>query len=138
MTRFSFTTNATRLRGDRDQTRSQKFSGRRRQCLARIAANALDHRAQAVGALRRQVIAEAELVEHLERIGCENFLGRMPGIQRQQDRDQAAHDMGVAVAEIVQPRLAAIAPIDLLREPDLADATLHLVFGGMLSFRQRL
>ena len=68
--------------------------------------DALDHRAQAVGALRRQMLAETELVEHGERIGCQDFLWRAAGIKRQHDRDQAAHDMGVAVAAILERRLA--------------------------------
>src|SRR5712671_6863634 len=88
-------------------------SGRRGQRLARIVADALDHRTQAVGALRRQVVAETEFVEHLDRVGRQDLLRRVAGIERQQDRDQAAHDVGVAVAEIVQLRLAAVAAVEL-------------------------
>src|SRR6202035_2927733 len=60
--------------------------------LARVGADALDHGAQAVGALRRQMLAEAEFVEHGKRIGGQNLLRRMAGIQRQQDRDHGADD----------------------------------------------
>jgi hypothetical protein len=57
--------------------------------------------AQAVGALRRQVVAKSELVEHGERVGCEESRCgvSLAGIEREQDRDQPAHDMGVAVAD---------------------------------------
>ena len=41
----------------------------RGQRLARVGADALDHGAQAVGTLRRQVIAKSEFVEYGERIG---------------------------------------------------------------------
>src|SRR5215813_15005531 len=82
-----------------------------RQRLARVGLDALDHRAQAVGALRCQMLAEAELLEHGERIGRKNFLRRAAGEKRQHDRDQAAHDVRVAVAAIVDARLA-LAAID--------------------------
>src|SRR3984893_6648726 len=103
--------------------------------LAGVGANALDHGAQAVGALRRQMFAKSEFVEHRKGVGCKNFLRRVAGIQRQQDRDQSAHDMRVAVAEIVQQRFVGSAAVDLLCEPNLAGAALHLVYGGMLGFR---
>src|SRR5438067_7116497 len=71
--------------------------------LARVGANALDHGAQAVGALRRQVLAKSEFVEYGKRIRCQDLLRRVAGIKREQDRDQTAHDMGVAIAQIFQP-----------------------------------
>ena len=43
-------------------------SGGRGKRRARVGANALDHRAQAIGALRREVLAEAEFVEHRDGI----------------------------------------------------------------------
>src|SRR5512144_778348 len=45
--------------------------------------------------------------------------------------------MGVAVAAIIDARLA-LAAIDALGEPHLADAAIHLVLGRMLFLRQRL
>src|SRR3954463_2222603 len=57
--------------------KKSEVSGCRRKRLACIGADALDHRAQTIGALRREVVAEAELVEYLERVGRENFLWRM-------------------------------------------------------------
>jgi len=107
------------------------------QRLAGVGANALHHGAQAVGALRRQVIAEAEFVEHGRGVGRKNFLGRAARIKRQQDRNQSAHDMGVAVAQVFQQCFAGIAAFEALGEPNLAGATLHLVGGRMLGFRHR-
>ena len=47
--------------------------------------------------------------------------------EREQHSDQPAHDMGVAVAEIGQHRLALVVALELARQPDLAGAALHLV-----------
>src|SRR5262249_44618868 len=102
--------------------------------LFRIGTDTLDHRAQAVGALRRQVFAQTEFIEYRERIGGQNFLGRTAGIERERDRNEPAHDMGVAVAAISQHRRAVVA-IDPLGQPDLADASLHLVRGRMFRLR---
>src|SRR4030081_2900767 len=104
----------------------------RGQCLARVGTDALDHGAQAIGALWRQVLAEAEFVEHRDGVGGQNLLRGVPGIQRQQDRDQPAHDMRVAVAEVVEQRFVAVAAVELLRQPDLAGGAPHLVARGML------
>ncbi len=117
-------------------SQAMTMSMKRGERFARIGADAFDHRAQAVGTLRRQVLAKSEFVEHRDRVRRQDLLRRVAGIERQQDRDQAAHDVGVAVAEIVQPRFAAAA-LDLPGEPDLAGAAIDLVGGGMLGFRHR-
>src|SRR6267142_631388 len=104
---------------------------------ARVGANALDHGAQAVGALRRQVLAKSEFVEYRDGVGGKNLLRRVAGIKCQQDCDQSAHDMRVAVTEIVQHWCVAVAAVDLLGKPDLAGAALHLVGSGMLGFGHR-
>src|SRR5579863_4319980 len=83
------------------------------------------------------MFAESEFVEYGNRICREDLLRGMARIKRQQDRDQSAHDMGVAVAQVFQQRFAAIAAFEALREPNLAGATLHLVGGRMLGFRHR-
>src|SRR5690242_9134461 len=83
------------------------------------------------------MVAKSELVEYRDGIGCENVLGRTTGIEGEQNGDQAADDMRVAVAEIFQDRAACVA-LELLRQPDLADASLHLVPGRMLGLRHRL
>src|SRR5436853_3309695 len=45
--------------------------------IVRVAADTLDHRAQAVGTLWRQVLAKPELVERLDGVETEDFLGRL-------------------------------------------------------------
>jgi hypothetical protein len=47
--------------------------------------------------LRRQVLVKSEFVEHRDGIGRKNLLRRLARIKREQDRDQAADDMHVAV-----------------------------------------
>src|SRR5579871_170661 len=113
------------------------FLGCRRERLARVGTDALDHRAQTIGALRRQVLAESELIEDRDRIGCQDFARGTARIEREQDCDQTPDDMGIAVAEVVQHRLVAAIAIDPLRQPDLTDAALNLVDGGMLGLWHR-
>ena len=48
--------------------------------------DAFDHRMQAVGAGRAEMLAEADLVEHRRRIG-ENFLRFAIGIEAKEQRD---------------------------------------------------
>ncbi len=54
-------------------------------------------------------------------------LGVPARIGRQQDGDQALHDMGVAVADERQDRPVRAVRLHRGREPDLAGAALHLV-----------
>jgi hypothetical protein len=62
-----------------------EVAGGRGNRFARVGANALDHGAQAVGALRRQMLAKSEFVEQRNGVGCKNLLRRAAGMQRQQD-----------------------------------------------------
>src|SRR6185437_14087041 len=62
---------------------------------------------------------------------------RVVGIEREQDCDQATHDMRVAVAAIFQHGILAAA-VELVGYPDLADAAIYLVLEGVLGFRHRL
>ena len=58
-------------------------SGRdERACLG---ADAVDHGDQTIGALRRQVFAQAELIEDGDRVGLGDFPGRASGIERDED-----------------------------------------------------
>ena len=88
------------------QRRRRRSRRLRRGCQrgARIRVDALDHRAEAVRALRRQMLAQAEPVEQRDRVGRQDFARRLARIEREQDRDQAAHDMRVAVADEGQRR----------------------------------
>src|SRR5690606_16758797 len=91
---------------------------------AGVRPNTFDHRGEAVGALRREVLLEPELGQDPAGIDCENLLGRLVLVDREQDGDQPAHDMRIAVALKTQPRLPR--PVgrrhDLGYQPDLAGA----------------
>src|SRR5467141_5053857 len=114
------------------------ISGGGGQRLAGVGTNPLDHGAQSVGTLRRQMLAKSELIEYRKRIGGKNFLRRAARKQRQQDRDQSAHNVGVTVAEIGKDRFVAAVPADVFCEPNLAGAALDLVGCGMCRFGHRL
>ena len=61
----------------------------------------------------------------------------LAGIEREQDRDQPAHDMGVAVAGEGQHRARRAVRLDRGRKPHLAGAALHLVGVAARGLRQR-
>ncbi len=65
------------------------------------------------------------------------FFRVLAGVQREQHRDQPAHDMGVAVAVESQHRTVAAIRLDGRREPHLAGAAPHLVGVVAGGFRQR-
>src|SRR5690242_15411055 len=48
----------------------KRASARLSQCGPGVRADALDHRAQAVGPLRRQMVAKSEFVEYRDGVGC--------------------------------------------------------------------
>ena len=58
----------------------------------------LDHSGEPVRTLWRHVLLEAELGEDCLRVGAQDVIRRLSGVDGEQDGDQAAHDMGVAVA----------------------------------------
>lgn len=82
------------------------------------------------------MFAETQLVEDRDRVGVENLPRCSSGLDGEQDRDQPAHDMRVAVALEIQHGLFAAA-VDVARQPDLAGAALNLVPGGMLGVGHR-
>src|SRR6185369_14060991 len=111
---------------------------RRRERRTRIRPDALHHGTEPVRALRRQMLAQAQTVEYRDRVGRKDFARRPAGIEREQDRDQAAHDVGVTVADELDLRAGGAVWPDVAREPDLAGAALNLVGVGALRLRQRL
>src|SRR5947209_17193038 len=84
------------------------------------------------------MLLEAEPLENRRRFGGDDLVRRPVGIKRQGQRDEAAHDMRVAVAAEMQDGLALRLAGDLRLEPDLACAALHLVGRTMRLFGQRL
>src|SRR5690606_19482637 len=83
-------------------------------------ADALDHRAQAVGALRAEVFVQAKLAQGGFSIDGDNLGRPATGIERQDDGDQPAHDVGIGVADEGDVRIARF--IRRAVKPDLADA----------------
>src|SRR3954469_23669690 len=85
------------------------------------------------------MLAKPDPPEYRLRIEVDDFLRRAAGIKRQQDGDQAAHDVSVAVAPEDDALLAV--SNDLRDQPYLAGAAAHLgrfvVLGGRQP-RQRL
>ena len=84
------------------------------------------------------MLAEAEFVENGNRIRGKDLLRRAVRIKRKQDRDKSAHDMGVTVAEVVQPELTAAICDPAFLQPNLARAALDLVGCGMLGVGHRI
>ena len=71
---------------------------------ARILPDPLHHGEEAVRALWRQVLFEMQPAEHGIGVDVENGIGGFAGVEGEQDRDQTAHDMGIAVADEAQAR----------------------------------
>ena len=74
---------------------------------SRLALDALDHGAQPVGALRRQMLVEAELAHRRLGVGAQDLAGALAREQRQHDRHQPAHDMRVGIALELQDGIVA-------------------------------
>src|SRR5215475_8775765 len=107
------------------------------ECLARFVANAADHGFKSVRSLWREVLAKPEALEQRQRVDIKNVAGAISRVEGEQNRDQAAHDVGVAVAGETQNRLALCAPFDVGQQPHLARAARHLVGLGPRPLRQR-
>ncbi len=84
------------------------------------------------------MLVETELLEHGAGVDIENVRRRLVGIKPHQDRDQAAHDMSVAVAAEMEEGAPVRVRAELVHQPDLADAARHLVFRRMLGLAQGL
>jgi hypothetical protein len=103
----------------------------------RFGADAGNHRLQSVRALRREVLAQAKPLEQDRRIGCQNVARALAGTQSEQNRDQPADNMGVAVTPKREDRSAeAVGPLGG-GKPDLAGATLDLIRVDMRLRRKR-
>src|SRR3989337_3725571 len=83
------------------------------------------------------MLVEMQLPEPLAGLHARDLLGGLARVEGEEDGDQPADNMGVAVANEGQAGDAA-APVYARRKPDLADAALHLVGGGVLLLGQGL
>src|SRR5262249_8049467 len=62
-----------------------------------IGANPLHHGTEAIRALRREMFAQTHAFEQFDGIGVQNLPCALARIDSEQDRNQSAHDMGIAV-----------------------------------------
>lgn len=60
-------------------------------------------------------------------VGCQNLASRAVRKQRQRDRDKPAHEVGIAIAAIVERSFAAGGRLLFKLQPYLADAAANLV-----------
>src|SRR5271157_1296188 len=91
-----------------------------------VRADALDHGARAVRALRRKMLLQTQRTKGAQGVDGENLLWRPIREKRDRDRDQPANEVRVAVAAIVQDHLAVGAGSRLEFQPYLTDAA-HLI-----------
>ena len=92
-----------------------------------VRADALDHGARAVRALRRKTLLQTQRTKGAQGVDGENLLWRPIREKRERDRDQPANEVRVAVAAIVQDCLAVGARSRLAFQPYLTNAAPHLV-----------
>src|SRR5271155_2028838 len=92
-----------------------------------VRADALNHGARAVRALRRKMLLQTQRTKGAQGVDGENLLWRPIREKRDRDRDQSANEVRVAVAAIVQDRLAVGPRSRLAFQPHLTDAAPHLV-----------
>ena len=73
------------------------------------------------------MFAQTQPVEQRNRIRRKDLAAGLPETDREQDRNQPAHDMGVTVAGEMQHGLFGIESSTEVTEPDLAGTALDLV-----------
>src|SRR5262249_9635545 len=98
---------------------------------------ALHHSHQPVGALRCEVLPEMQQAERGRRVEADDSMSRLAGIKREEDGDQTAHNMCIAVADEAEARTSAVR-LDLGRQPYLTHAALHLVGSRAVGLGQGL
>ena len=76
-------------------------------------------------------------VEHRKGVGGQDLARALAGIEREEDRDQPAHDVGVAVALEGQRRAVGAVRLHVGHQPDLAGAAAHLVGLGVRRLGER-
>src|SRR6266487_4053375 len=106
--------------------------------LASIRTNALDHGAEPVRALRGQMLAQAKPLENRDSIHRKNIAGPLAGENCEQNGDEPAHDVGIAVAGEGEHGSARTIRMHGGCEPNLAGAALDLVRLGTVTLRQRV
>src|SRR6516165_5146128 len=83
------------------------------------------------------MFAQTHAFEQFDGIGVQDLPGAFARIDGEQDCNQSAHDMGIAIADKSQHWAARAVRAHSGVEPDLARATLNLVGIAMRRLRQR-
>src|SRR5262249_53916222 len=109
----------------------------RSQSRLRFSTDAFDHGSQTVRSLRGEVLPQTDTVEKCDRIGRQNVLRALAGIEREKDCDQAAHDMRVAVTFECEDWSGRPVRPDVGEQPYLARASLDLIGVDVGAVRQR-
>jgi hypothetical protein len=73
------------------------------------------------------MLLQAQLPKRAEGVDGKNFLRRTIGKQGDRNRDEAADEMRVAVAPVVQDRRAVVVSSHFPLQPNLTDAPPHFV-----------
>src|SRR6185437_2296126 len=133
----SYMARAGRKICDRQRYRmiAKRVSGRRCERRTGFGADAFDHGAQSIRALRRQVFAQPDASEQRFRVDLQNILRALAGIKRNQNSDESSHDVRITVAVEYEHRSAGAVRFHMREEPHLAGAALHLVGFDVRVFR---
>src|SRR5262249_4546358 len=103
---------------------------------ASVGTNPLHHGTETIRALRREMFAQTHAFEQFDGIAVQDLPCALARIDSEQDRNQSAHDMSIAVAGKSQDRAAGAIRAHSGIEPDLAGAALNLVGIDMRRLRQ--
>src|SRR5262245_8604579 len=98
--------------------------------------DAFHHGEEAVRALRGDVLLETQLGEDGARVGGQYLPGRAVLVHGEQDGDQPAYDVGIAVANETQARIVSRRTVAAGGEPNLAGAAAYLVGVGSERLRK--
>src|SRR4029434_7868681 len=92
-----------------------------------LGADAFDHRAQPVRALRCEILPQANAVKQRQGINRQNVSRAFARIERKKNCDQSAYNVCVAVALERENRARSSVSLYICKKPNLAGATLDLV-----------
>src|SRR5262245_3502543 len=107
------------------------------QCHLGLGADAFDHRAQAVRALRCEILPQANAVKQRQGIDRQNVSRAFARVERKKSRDQTAYNVCVAVALERESWARSSVWLYICEKPNLAGATLNLVRIDVSFARQR-
>ena len=92
-----------------------------------LGADAFDHRAQPVRALRCEILSQTNAVKQRQGIDRQNVSRAFARVEREKNRDQSAYNVCVTVALERENRTRSSVRLYICNKPNLAGATLDLV-----------